>query len=193
MFGARARPGAKMPVAFSAGLMHKRKMRALALVLILALSQISPAAVASERAGDFGLGVQLGTISSITGKYFFDERHAVDFGVGLVSGPWTVLYGDYLYHFPGLFGSGTPFARDLTGYVGGGAGVAFWHSRTYCRHWDCGVGASGSAVFFRGLFGAEWKPAKPRLGVFLELGPSFAITPNVNAALEAGLGVRYYF
>ncbi len=52
---------------------------------------------------EFGLGLMVGTIVSVTGKYWLTDQAALDFGLGFVGSPWTAIYADYLWHHAGSF------------------------------------------------------------------------------------------
>lgn len=145
--------------------------------------------------GPLGAGLMIGDITSVTGKYWSSQEGAIDFGVGSFRTGSTILYVDYLYHFTELFGTGTQFGRQTKAYLGGGVGLGFWNRRSACDYWRCDslTDNRGTAVFARGLFGFEWFPSKPPLGVFAELGPLFVITPSTGGLLHLALGVRYYF
>lgn len=151
----------------------------------------------SSGGGPFGLGLMVGSIISVTGKYWLSERGALDFGLGFVGQPWTVLYADYIWHIPGLFGKGTQFGRETKAYFGGGGGVGFWRQNGDCGRWNCSWDSnrtgSGTGVFIRGLFGFEWSPNHTPFGVFGELGPSILLTPGTGGTLDVGVGGRYYF
>lgn len=146
-----------------------------------------------------GLGGMLGTIISGTGKYWVSEQGAIDFGVGFVSSAWVVLYGDYLWHLPRVFGTNSQFGRESSLYFGGGGGVGFWRTTGSCGHWGCDWDTSnrgtrsGTGFFIRGIAGVEWYPHGTRFGVFAEVGPSIMITPGTWGTLDVGTGGRYYF
>src|SRR5579863_2447442 len=59
----------------------------------------------APKAGDIGVGGMVGTIISVSGKYWISNQGAVDFGLGLVGAPWVVVYADYLWHLPRIFGT----------------------------------------------------------------------------------------
>jgi len=150
----------------------------------------------AARSSRFGAGVMIGTMTSITGKYYLSNGNAVDFGLAFVPSPWTVLYGDYLWNFPGLFGGGSLFARQTTGYFGVGAGIGFWSHARDCYRYYCGTAYAGSTstgLFVRAFFGAEWFPSDPPLGVFAEIGPAIGVMPGFGGAIDLGLGLRYFF
>src|SRR5579863_7404960 len=53
----------------------------------------------------FGLGLELGDLEGITGKWFLTDSHALDFGIGDAAGDYYVngygglyLYADFLWH-----------------------------------------------------------------------------------------------
>ncbi|MBX9767241.1 MAG: hypothetical protein K2X47_08220 [Bdellovibrionales bacterium] len=164
------------------------------LLLILFVLTLKPAHASTVGPGKIGVGLMLGSIVSMTGKYWLSERGALDFGIG-VSGRANSLYGDYLWHVPGMFGTGTRFGRETSGYFGGGLGLGFWSESYECGRWNCSrrTADSGTGVFLRGLFGAEWYPPATRFGVFLEIGPTLLLTPATSGGLDLGLGGRYYF
>jgi len=162
-----------------------------------ATSQSGSSISSAPRPGDFGLGLMLGSIISITGKYWLNKQGALDFGFGFVGQPWTMLYADYLWHIPRAFGTGTKFGRESSLYFGGGGGLGFWNSANGCGHWNCSWDSehanSGIGLFVRGLVGAEWYPAPSRFGLFGELGPSIMLIPGTWGALDFDIGGRYYF
>ncbi|MBS1963785.1 MAG: hypothetical protein JST04_16360 [Bdellovibrionales bacterium] len=143
---------------------------------------------------DFGLGVLVGDPTGVTGKLWLDPASALDFGFGFSSSDVTLLYGDYLFHFPGAFGHDTAFGSRLIPYVGGGIVLAFSGDRH--RGEDRRFyGTSGDSFGFgvRIPFGLEWFAPHPRLGVFVELVPGVAFAPSSGGFFEGGAGIRYYF
>ena len=159
-----------------------------------AASRLPAARTSSAFEKDFGLGLEVGTIISATGKYWLNQRGAIDFGIGFTNASTTVVYGDYLWHAAGIFGSGTRFGRETSGYIGGGGGFEFWGNGRECGQWSCGRDyPSGAGLFIRGLVGFEWFPSPTRFGVFAELGPAILLTPRTTGALDLNVGGRYYF
>jgi hypothetical protein len=166
-------------------------------ILFSALTFINSAKAVTPKDSDFGLGLMVGSIVAATGKYWISNREAIDFGVGFIGSPWSVIYADYLFHIPGVFGSGTKFGRETSLYFGGGGGLGIWSKNDHCGHWKCDRDPepddSGTGVFLRGLVGFEWYPLHTRFGVFGEVGPSIMITPDTSSAPDIGVGGRYYF
>ncbi len=168
------------------------RLRFLIFTLVLASS---PASADRMGKNDIGLGLMLGSMHAVTGKYWISEQGAIDFGIGFNGRNALALYGDFLWHVPGIFGSGTKFGRETSGYLGGGAGVGTWNDSYDCGRWKCNLRRedSGTGVFLRALFGFEWFPARTRFGVFAELGPTLLLAPDTGGSLDIGLGGRYYF
>ena len=148
-----------------------------------------------EVSEKFGLGLMVGTLVSATGKYWLSPRGALAFGVGVGGYRGVALYADYLWHIPGIFGSGSKFGRETFGYFGGGGGFGTWSGSDECGRWKCTrrTSDSGTGVFLRGFFGFEWFPLRTRFGVFAEAGPTLLLTPSTSASLDVGVGGRYYF
>jgi len=145
----------------------------------------------SER--PFGLGVVLGVPTAIVGKYWLDQKTAIDGGVGVYFGNYTLFYGDYLLHYPGLFGHETKFVSELIPYFGFGAVLAFT-SASFSDNYGL-RGTSSGAFGFGGRVpgGIEWKPKDHPIGVFVEVAPGLAFVPQVGLFIQAGIGIRYYF
>lgn len=144
---------------------------------------------------NIGAGVMVGTLTSLNGKYWFDDTSAVDFGIGIAGYPGAFLYGDYLYNLGPIFATSPRFWKETSAYVGGGIGVGFWRDSYECGRWRCGrqSGDSGSGFFARGFFGMEWMPSSTRFGVFGEGGLMLLLTPGTSTGIEASVGGRYYF
>lgn len=166
-------------------------------ITLLLTCTLNSAQAEAPKSGDFGLGLTIGSLLAINGKYWVDNRGALSFGFGGMGPHWTVLYGEYLLHIPGLFGKSTKFGRETYAYAGGGAGLGFWRNTADCGRWGCDRGTakgdSGAGGFIRGLFGFEWYPKTTRFGVFAELGPNIILAPGTGATLDADIGGRYYF
>lgn len=148
----------------------------------------------SSHPSGIGAGLMIGSITAITGKYVLPNGGAVDFGLAFMPSPWTALYGDYIFNFPGMFGSSSQFGRQSQGYFGVGGGVGFWHA-DHCYRYYCGTSNSSatSGVFARGFFGVEWFPGNPPFGVFAEVGPTIGLVPGFGGAIDIGTGARYFF
>jgi hypothetical protein len=126
----------------------------------------------------FGLGVEFGEPTGISGKYWTGSKDAVDMGLAYSLRNYMLVFVDKLWHFPGAFGSRDEFARRLSPYIGVGAGFLFGN--------DFRLDA-------RIPLGIEWLPRTARLGVFLELVPALRLAPNMTGDVGGGIGVRYYF
>lgn len=177
---------------------NNRSMKKMIGLLLIACVTALPAMGAQSggfpQKGEMGAGIMLGTIDSITGKYWLNNRAAVDFGVGMVGSPWITLYADYLWHIPKAFGTGSQFGRETSVYFGGGAGLGFWNDDHSCGHWSCSdVHHSGTGLFARGIAGFEWYAMPTRFGLFFELGPTLMVVPNAWGTFDVAFGARYYF
>ena len=136
----------------------------------------------SAQNRDFGFGLIIGEPTGLSAKLWTSNSNAFDFALG-----WSAmgnrnypdnrvhLHADYLWHawnaihstdrFPLYYGIGGRF-------IGGGNEGSF-------------------AV--RGVFGIAWMPQPTPIDVFLEVAPSFQLTPSSGFALDAAIGIRYYF
>lgn len=160
------------------------------LLSILLWQLLIAKAAANDR--ELGLGFALGSPTAITGKLWVQPMQAIDFGIGFGWSSW-MLYGDYHWNKPQIFGTKTQFLRDLTGYIGAGAGLAIWSHVESCGRFACKSKDSGTAIFVRAPIGTEWYPEDPRIGVFLEIAPVLAIVPGFGGTVDFQIGGRYYF
>jgi len=155
----------------------------------------APASTLATPPGELAMGLMVGNIIAATGKYWISEDGALDFGLGFTDGDNVTGYADYLWHIPGIFGNGSKFGRETSGYMGGGGGIGYWNDSYRCGRWDCDRRNtdSGTGLFVRAIFGFEWYPLRTRFGVFGEAGPTFLFAPSTSASLDVGVGGRYYF
>jgi hypothetical protein len=158
----------------------------------IGLGITSPAqATEVGRGRDFGLGVAIGSPTSIVGKYFVGGGNAWDFGLGFWTYGWgcnnrgfcegrnfdvVTLNADYLWQDDVVAGS----KANLDWHIGAGG-----------RVW---VGGGDASVAARMPVGLDLTFRKPSfLEVFLEIAPAVYIVPGLYVDLEALLGVRFYF
>jgi len=155
-----------------------------ALCLFLAV-QVS---LAQER--NLGLGVIVGEPTGVSAKLWTSPTTAFDFALG-----WSVR-GDRIGNY--------------SGYDDGGSRVHFhmdylWHSFDAISSSErfplyCGIGGRintragyNSSAAVRGVIGIAWMPHETPIDIFLELAPSVQLTSSTGAAIDAGLGARYFF
>ena len=147
-------------------------------IILSALLWSGAAGAQPPRGGKFGLGILVGEPTGITGKVWFDQRHALDVGASwLFHGESFYLTVDYLFH-------SAPVARtasfELPLYIGVGGLLAAG------RKHDAGVGVRvplGLAFEFRSV----------PLELSLEVAPGVLLVPGTGFNIDGGLGLRYYF
>ena len=154
------------------------------LVVILILSSVAVKATA-----DFGVGIVLGDPSAISGKYWLDNKKAIDMGLGWDSGSNLLFFGDYLLHFPEWL-SNVRHNTKLLPYVGiGGLIKIYSDDNERIRDND----DNSMRLTFRIPVGIEWLPREFPIGLFAELVPGLRIYPNTSTDFGAGVGARFYF
>lgn len=153
----------------------KLKNIVLSALLIITLSSIKSY---SQDKG-FGLGVMLGEPTGVSGKYWLDNSHALDFGLAysFVHPKSTFsLHADYLFHNSELIKS----SQRLPVYYGVGARLHF------------GNGEKGT-LGARGVLGIVWMPMETPVDVFIEFAPVFNLFPETSLHMDLAVGGRYYF
>lgn len=146
-------------------------MRKVFLALILLAA---PGGLRAQKAGDVGVGVILGDPTGLSGKYWLDDRNALDAGLGF-SGDFA-LHADYLRHIWDLWPQ--PVKGKLPAYLGLGARLEASDDPEF------GIRAVGGTAY--------WLPRHP-IEVFLEIAPVFRLAPSADVGFDAGIGLRYYF
>ena len=137
----------------------------------------------------FGLGLELGEPTGVTGKYFLSASNALDFGLGTIYNYFDRdglhLYLDYLWHPVSLI-SNESF--ELPFYVG--VGGRFWNftDRPYDNAYAFGVRVPlGIAFDFNNV----------PLDIFVQIVPTLDFYANyrhsVYLDLDASFGIRYWF
>ena len=163
------------------------------LLPLLALALGSPAhatEIGSSR--PFGLGVQLGAPSGITGKvYLGGRRNAIDFLVGAWYGDafYDTFYGHatYNWHFPELASGGGVSIPWRVG-VGGWVASGYWGRwGRNDRFGDLWVGA-------RVPIGLDFDLEMAPVQFYIEAALQVSVIPRpLGMDLDAGIGARYYF
>ncbi len=147
-----------------------------------------------ETSRPFGLGVILGEPTGITGKYWIDNRTAIDTTFSYSFDDYFLVYADYLYHFPSAFGHSSEFVSRLIPYVGIGGELLIQTENTGNKSRAYFKSDQGSAGFaLRIPLGIEWRPAHPPLGVFAEITPGIGVIPATYGFVQGGIGIRFYF
>jgi hypothetical protein len=139
-------------------------------LLVLSFA-FAPQARALDPASKFGAGLMVGSVASLTGKYWSDETRAFDFGLGNNYAGASWIFADALWH--SLVFAPVPHALP---YLGAGLGLGF--KRSFSNN------KSDTDAFVRLPLGMNWLPERGRFEFFGELVPSFILTPF----LESGPG-----
>jgi hypothetical protein len=136
------------------------------------------------RHGPFGLGIELGAPTGITGKFFFSHANAIQIGFGYgyridferAAVFW--LTGDYLYHFMDVI---PPIQRAgmLAPYVG--FGLQF------------GAGDGGALFGVRVPLGMSFLMRPAPLEIFVEIAFGIGLVPATYGLFDGVLGARFYF
>ena len=148
---------------------------------------------AFEANKTFGLGLELGAPTSVTGKYFLSSDRALDFGVGTIYNYFDRsglhIYADYLWHPTSLVSTE---AFELPLYIG--VGGRFWDFR------DSGPAAPNDAFAFgvRVPVGISFDFNTAPIDIFVQLVPVLDFFSGYRAHtvyldLDASIGVRYWF
>jgi hypothetical protein len=167
------------------------------IVIFMSLSGLQSAQAAGYGpGGPFGLGIVIGEPTGLSAKYRMSPDQAIDAGLSFDISHWFLIWGDWLYHFPGAFGAKAPFLQQTTPYIGIGGLLVFSNRDEWeTRHWRyfSETHSSRTAFGMRIPIGAEWKAPGIPLGVFLELVPGLVIIPATDGFFQAGIGARFYF
>jgi hypothetical protein len=150
----------------------------------------------------FGLGLELGEPTGLTGKYFLSPSGALDFGVGWIYqhyyyGDGLNLYADYLWHPTSLVSAE---AFELPFYVG--VGLRFW-SFDYCdRNPNPDICYRGSSLGVRIPLGIAFDFNNVPLDIFFQLVPVIDFVngdyydrygDRAHVGIDFSAGIRFWF
>jgi hypothetical protein len=157
-------------------------------LLALCLTQAEATEIGSGRA--FGLGIQLGEPSGLTGKFYLGgRRNAIDFAIGAYyadNGPWNdAIYAQAAYHWhltELAHGNGVsiPFRVGIGGFFT--SGYYRWSDRDY----DVVLGA-------RVPIGLDFDLDAAPVQFYAEIGFQLTVAPPFRVGGDGAIGVRYYF
>lgn len=142
----------------------------------------------------FGLGLELGAPTGLTGKWFISSDHAIDFGVGDIYNYGDRfglhLYGDYLFH-PVSLASAPAF--ELPFYVGIGARIWDFENRR-----NDGVIDDAFAFGVRVPVGITFDFNNIPLDAFIQVVPvldfySGYAPHSIYLDVDVSVGARYWF
>jgi hypothetical protein len=170
------------------------------LALILASSSAQATEVGSSRR--FGLGVQIGDPTAITGKAFIGGGNAFDFGLGF--GGWgsgwcyhrdgsryrcydrhghLSLHADYLYQ-ENIVNS----QLKLDWHAGFGGRVIFWD------YYHDGDDRHDLILLGRVPLGFDFAFRRPSfIEPFIEIAPALVVFPYLDIWFDVALGIRAFF
>lgn len=141
--------------------------------LILKAAPVGGAA----KAGEIGVGVQLGVPIGVSAKYWIDNKMAVQTAIGTWSSDFTMT-ADLVWH-------------DLTALrpaSGGGDYPGF-----YLGGGLYGSGDDDDEFGVRLLAGLNYFFPNNPFEIYAELAPTLIIEDDTEGDLTGGMGMRYYF
>jgi hypothetical protein len=168
-------------------------VRALLVVVVALAAAPAARAAMSPQGKTFGLGLQLGAPTAVTGKLMVTGDQGIVVGVGAGLG-WDVslsVHADYLWH-PSVLVDVAP--ATFSWYVGGGAWVSFHraHERGF-RYDYYYVDGVPFAVGARIPIGVDMAMNALPFEVYLEGAPTIAVFPRIGFGLGVALGARFWF
>lgn len=148
----------------------------------------------------FGLGLELGEPSGLTGKLFVSPQAALDFGIGYAYQNYYYddglhLYADFLFH-PTVLAHADAF--ELPFYIGGG--IRYWDFDFCDPQGICTY--RGSAVGIRIPIGIDFDFNRAPIDIFLQIVPVIDFLhgdyydryrDRTHLAVDPSVGVRFWF
>jgi hypothetical protein len=158
------------------------------LILCLLLLSAGSSGIAQDRGGTFGFGFILGEPTGLAWKYKMSRANALDGVVGFSPGNRFRLHVDYLwnaypFHDPNFslhYGIGAVVGFGETWFVEHGHSDGYW------------AGTSELGFGVRVPFGIDYAIPRSPVELFFELAPIIIFAPGVGAAIDVGIGMRFY-
>lgn len=144
----------------------------------------------------FGVGLQIGAPTALTGKFMLTPESGLVVGIGAGYGfffdPALSLHVDYLYHPSTLFENE---GVKLSWFVGGGGWVGLYNGRGYNYVVPGYAYYFGSPLFLaaRVPIGISLALQSIPLEFYLEGVPAISIFPAISFGLGIDAGARFYF
>lgn len=144
----------------------------------------------------FGVGLQFGAPTALTGKFMLTPESGIVVGIGAGYGfffdPALSLHVDYLYHPTLLFQNE---GVKLSWFIGGGGWIGLFQGRRYSYVVPGYTYYYGSPLFLaaRVPIGLSLALQSIPLEFYLEGVPALSIFPVISFGLGFDLGVRFYF
>jgi hypothetical protein len=148
----------------------------------------------------FGLGLELGEPSGLTGKLFVSPQAALDFGIGYAYQNYYYddglhIYADFLFH-PTVLAHADAF--ELPFYIGGG--IRYWDFDFCDPQGLCTY--RGSAVGIRIPIGIDFDFNRAPIDIFLQIVPVIDFLhgdyydryrDRTHLAVDPSVGFRFWF
>jgi hypothetical protein len=148
----------------------------------------------------FGLGIELGEPSGLTGKLFVSPKAALDFGIGYAYQNYYYddglhIYADFLFH-PTVLAHADAF--ELPFYIGGG--LRYWDFDFCDPQGRCTY--RGSAVGVRIPIGIDFDFNRAPIDIFLQIVPVLDFLhgdyydryrDRTHLAVDPSVGFRFWF
>jgi hypothetical protein len=158
----------------------------IATLALFAATNANATEIGESRA--FGLGLQLGEPTGITGKLYLDGRtNAIDFLVGSYYDAGFagdvyvhVSYHAHLAELASGRGVAVPFRIGVGGFLNSG-------------YWRFDDDANDIVFGARVPFGLDFDLETAPVQFYVEVAFEIAIIPFVGAGIDGGIGARYYF
>ncbi len=163
------------------------------LVLLLVAITMFTSGVADAKPKRYGAGFVLGAPSALSFKYWQSLKIAYDAELSFFGDEWVLFYGDYLWHFHGIFGNSDRFVQQLYPYIGVGPIFVFATDGDHERGKYFDKRDEEFALGVRIPFGIEWVADDIPLGIGLEIAPGMAVIPSTSGFFQLGISFRYYF
>ncbi len=157
-------------------------------LLLASVASAAPSEIGNPR--PFGLGIQLGTFSGLTGKHYLNgRRNAIDFAVGTAYGGTFrnsihahVTYHEHFTELTSGNGVSIPWRLGIGGWINAGSNWVFPQYRD-----------EGLIVGVRVPVGLDFDLEDVPVQFYAEIAFDLSIVPGISAGLDGSVGVRYYF
>ncbi len=146
-----------------------------------------------SQANSNAVGFILGSPTAILGHLQSNDKNSYQLGLAFSVDDAFLIYGDYLFHYPGVIKTTEPFINSLIPYFGLGGVFVF---TTNDRRNDDGYFGKKEGSFGMGVrvpFGIEWRGKNPPLRIYFEMAPGISIFPETEAEFMGGVGLKYSF